>query len=133
MVLYNRYIPKGNTYERVVVDDTVAPPHPPSPPFPNNPPVQPASGIERERSTPTAGTAAPGGLFGSNSALKGLSSLFGSGDGTSGGLGALLKQFKLDSLDTGDILLMLILLFLFLEGDNLELVITLGLLLLMGL
>lgn len=132
MVLYNRYIPKGNTYERVVVDDTVSQPHPPSPPFPN-PPVQTASGIERERSTPTAGTAAPGGLFGGNSALKGLSSLFGSGDGTSGGLSALLKQFKLDSLDTGDILLMLILLFLFLEGDNLELIITLGLLLLMGL
>lgn len=45
----------------------------------------------------------------------------------------VLKQFSVDSLDTGDILLVLIILFLFLEGDNLELVITLGLMLLLGL
>ena len=48
-------------------------------------------------------------------------------------LGGLLKHFSLDKLDSGDILLMFILLFLFLEGDNLELVITLGLMLLLGL
>ena len=40
---------------------------------------------------------------------------------------------KLDDLDVGDILLILILLFLFLEEDNTEIVITLGLMLLMGL
>lgn len=55
----------------------------------------------------------------------------------SGGLSQLLegitKHFSLESIDTGDILLVLILLFLFLEGDNLELVITLGLMLLLGL
>lgn len=45
----------------------------------------------------------------------------------------ILKQFSAESLDTGDILLVLIILFLFLEGDNLELVITLGLMLLLGL
>lgn len=54
-----------------------------------------------------------------------------------GGLSKLLhsvkKQFHTDHLDTGDILLVLIILFLFLEGDNLELVITLGLMLLLGL
>ena len=54
-----------------------------------------------------------------------------------GGLGQLLsgvlKHFSLESFDTGDILLVLIILFLYLEGDNLELVITLGLLLLRGL
>ena len=55
-----------------------------------------------------------------------------------GGLGQLLdgvtKHFKLENFDTGDILLVLIILFLYLEdGDNLELVITLGLLLLLGL
>lgn len=54
------------------------------------------------------------------------------------GLGQLLdgvmKHFKLENFDTGDILLVLIILFLYLEdGDNLELVITLGLLLLLGL
>ena len=48
-------------------------------------------------------------------------------------LGGLRKHFSLESLDTGDILLMLIILLLYLDGDNLELVITLGLMLLLGL
>ena len=47
------------------------------------------------------------------------------------GLGGLLKGLKLDELDTGDVLLLLILLFLFLDDreENLELLITLGLML----
>ncbi|HPE16357.1 MAG TPA: hypothetical protein PK597_05325 [Oscillospiraceae bacterium] len=49
------------------------------------------------------------------------------------GISGLLKKLKLDDIDTGDVLLLLILLFVFLEGDNLELVVALGLLLLMGL
>jgi hypothetical protein len=129
MILYNRYIPKGNTYERVVVDDTPLPPHPSSPPFP--PPPAPGPKPPPNKAPEPSLLS---GLFGGSSPLKGLSSLFGSGDSAGGGgLGSLLKQFKLDSLDTGDILLVLIILFLFLEGDNLEVVITLGLLLLMGL
>ena len=48
-------------------------------------------------------------------------------------LGGVLKHFSLKNFDTGDILLVLIILFLYLEGDNLELVITLGLMLLLGL
>lgn len=49
------------------------------------------------------------------------------------GLSSLLKSLKLDDLDTGDVLLLLILLFLFLDDreDNLELLITLGLMLLL--
>lgn len=49
------------------------------------------------------------------------------------GLSALLKGLKLDDLDTGDVLLLLILLFLFLDDreDNLELLITLGLMLIL--
>ncbi len=49
------------------------------------------------------------------------------------GLGGLLKGLKLDDLDTGDVLLLLILLFLFLDDreDNLELLITLGLMLIL--
>lgn len=55
-------------------------------------------------------------------------------DGIAGMLGGLLKNVRLEELDSGDILLVLILLFLFLESDdNLELVITLGLLLVFGL
>ena len=48
-------------------------------------------------------------------------------------LSGFLKKTSLSNLDSGDILLALIILFLFLEGDNLELVITLGLMLLLGL
>ena len=55
-------------------------------------------------------------------------------DGVIGGLSGLLKNFYPEKLDSGDILLVLILVFLFLErDDNLELVITLGLLLIFGL
>ena len=58
--------------------------------------------------------------------------LFGRGEG-GGGISALLKALKLDSLDSGDILLLLIVLFLLVEGDDIELVIALGLVLIMGL
>ena len=63
---------------------------------------------------------------------EGAGSPFSSGDG-SGGLSGLLKALKLEDIDPGDILLLLIILFLLVEGDDLELVIALGLVLLMGL
>lgn len=50
-----------------------------------------------------------------------------------GGLDQLLTLLHLENLDSGDILLILIILLLLVEGDNLELVITLGLMLLLGL
>ncbi len=49
-------------------------------------------------------------------------------------LNGLLQSLNLEGVDSGDILLVLIILFLLLEGDdNWELVITLGLLLILGL
>ena len=49
------------------------------------------------------------------------------------GLTGLLKGLNLEDLDTGDVLLLLILLFLFLDDreNNLELLITLGLMLIL--
>ena len=48
------------------------------------------------------------------------------------GLGGLLKGLTFEELDTGDVLLLLILLFLFLDREeNLELLITLGLMLIL--
>ena len=49
------------------------------------------------------------------------------------GLEGLWRALKLEDLDTGDVLLLLILLFLFLDDreDNLELLITLGLMLIL--
>ncbi|MCI8478219.1 MAG: hypothetical protein HFE97_07715 [Oscillospiraceae bacterium] len=110
--MYNRYIPNGATYTRVVMDDgppdrpleasqavTTPPPQPPIQPEGPPPDPKPAPQPEVKKS----------------------------------GLAGLLQGLKLDSLDTGDILLLLILLFLFLEGDDTELLITLALLLLLGL
>ena len=48
------------------------------------------------------------------------------------GIAGILKEFGLGELDSGDLLLMLILLLVFLEGDSTELVITLALMLLLG-
>ena len=107
--MYNRYIPQGGTYTRVRVDDASPPPaQAPAPPPPADAPL-------RGRSLPE------------------LSSLlFGRGE-QGGGVSGLLKALKLDDLDSGDILLLLIVLFLLVEGDDLELVIALGLVLIMGL
>lgn len=44
-----------------------------------------------------------------------------------------MKTLHLDKIDSGDILLLLIMLYLLVEGDDLELVIALGLVILMGL
>ena len=59
-----------------------------------------------------------------------LNALFG---GDKGGINGILKVLRLEELDSGDILLILIILLLLVEGDDMELVITLGLLLLLGL
>ena len=48
-------------------------------------------------------------------------------------LSGLLKTLRLDSLDSGDVLLLLILLYLLVEGEDIDLVIALGLVLFMGL
>ena len=114
--MYNRYIPEGTAYRRVVVDDG------------------PGTGPSRPRSAPPGGQGTdrprrepPGPGGGGQDPLSGL--LGGAGRG----LGSLLDALRLGDLDTGDLLLMLIVLLVLLEGDDLELVITLGLLLLMGL
>ena len=110
--MYNRYIPQGGTYTRVRVDDAPPPPA-------HEPPPPPAG------DAPQKGRGFP--------ELSSL--LFGHGDHgeQGGGVSGLLKALKLDDLDSGDILLLLIVLFLLVEGDDLELVIALGLVLIMGL
>ena len=49
------------------------------------------------------------------------------------GLDSLLSALNLQGLDSGDLLLLLIILLLLVEGDNLEIVITLGLMLVLSL
>lgn len=84
-----------------------------------------------QASGPSGGNRAPQGPKQPQSTQK--DPLSGPASGLSGLLAGLRKQDLFSRFDTGDILLVLIILFLFLEGDNLELVITLGLMLLFGL
>lgn len=101
--MYNRYIPEETSFT----------------------PVPPSHGTpagERSRGQPVS--------FRLPEFLSGREGgLFKGGEGLSG----LLKSFHLDNLDSGDILLLLILLYLLVEGDDMDLVIALGLVLLMGL
>lgn len=89
---------------------------------------EPEAPREPDRKTPPSRREPPQDSAGKESPLLGE---------LTGGLSQLLsgvrKHFSLENLDAGDILLVLIILFLYLEGDNLELVITLGLMLLLGL
>ena len=158
--MYNRYIPDDADYTQVVEE---APPRPaeeagrereqqtsPSGGQPRRPGPQPA---QEENPGPGLGqgqnqgqTQSPFGAAGFRlpqflSGKDGLTSLFSGKDGLTslfsgkegGGLSSLLKALHLENVDTGDILLLLIILFLLVEGDDLELVIALGLVLLMGL
>lgn len=110
--MYNRYIPNGTAYTRVSEED--------APPFRGG---QASGGGQGPGQPPPSGQnrcpPPPGGPAKEGKAASWLS--------------GLLRSFKLDDLDTGDILLLLIVLFLFVDGDDLELIITLGLLLLLGL
>lgn len=103
--MYNRYIPEDSTY-------TWAEPEP----------QPPLGGGEAGR---RSGLHFPDFLKGKD----GLSLL----DSGREGLSGLLKTLHLENLDMGDVLLMLIVLYLLVEGDDMELVIALGLVLLMGL
>ncbi|MCD8382560.1 MAG: hypothetical protein LUC30_06545 [Clostridiales bacterium] len=86
-------------------------------------PVEP-DGPQGEPSRPSSGgSAGAGGLF---SALRGLLS----GDG---GIDRLLDRLGVSRLDKGDILLILILIYLFRESEDDEWLIILALILLMGL
>ena len=74
-----------------------------------------------------------GGLGAFLNGREGLGALFSSGREGEGVLTGALKSLGLEGIDAGDILLLLIILLLLAEGDDLELVIALGLVLLMGL
>lgn len=109
--MYNRYIPEDESY--TPVEPPAPAPRPPRPP---------------ERPSGSASVRLPDFL---NLGGGSLSRLFSGGEG--GGLSGLLKTLHLDRFDSGDVLLLLILLYLLVEGDDMELVIALGLALLMGL
>lgn len=135
--MYNRYISDENTYTRVTDEDqdsngagtgeagpeaSASPPKEPKYVRAGGPAHNPAGG---------SNSFFPGGEVLDKLKLGKLGELF--DREKSGGMGGLLEALGLEELDSGDILLLLIILFLLLEGDNLDLIITLGLILLLGL
>ena len=120
--MYNRYIPNGASYTRVRVEEPVE--SSPGTSQAREPHQKARPGDHRSQHTGRPGSSGTAGFF--------LPSFL-TGEGGSGGLGGLLKALKLEDLDSGDLLLLLIVLLLLWEGDDLELVIALGLVLILGL
>lgn len=120
--MYNRYIRNDNgSYTRIPEED----PHTqPPPPPPNRPPEPPPEGPppppEERPHQPGPGRPppSPGGSGRSN-------------DGLTGFLQHILDQLHLDHVDTGDLLLLALLFFLFREDADEELLVALGLLLIL--
>lgn len=118
--MYNRYIPHGTGYARVTEEE------------------QENGRQTTKRQTRDVERQKTGGMSNSSRAANqagpklGQFGSFFAGEDKNAGMAGILKALKLDELDSGDILLVLIMLLLFLEGDNIELVITLGLMLLLS-
>lgn len=112
--MYNRYVPGQDGYTRVVVDEEPA----------------------QKKHTAQTEKRHTNGMGKTQDLLRNLTSSFGMFDGMenkNAGIAGILKGLHLEGVDSGDVLLLLIILLVFLEGDNTELVITLGLMLLLGL
>ena len=123
--MYNRYIPGANGHTRIAVEED-APRH-----------QRTGEHATRQKQTQSRqkngeysqqGSRTPQDIFRN---LTGTLNFFG-GEDKNAGMAGILKSLHLEDLDSGDILLLLIVLLLFLEGDNMDLVITLGLMLLLG-
>ena len=110
--MYNRYIPNGAVYTRVAMDDD----EPRRPKRDTPPPRHEFQERAQSPSKPHPNQSPSGLLDGAQSSLK-----------------SLISSLGLEKLDSGDLLLLLILLLLLKEGDDLEMIIALGLTLLMGL
>jgi hypothetical protein len=132
--VYNRYIPDGVSYTRVTESDSAPPESAPPQPEKNG---ERQDSLEQERPTPVQTEIGPAKSGGGSrrpsfwSGKESLTSLFSGRE--RGGLSHLLQTLHLEDIDTGDVLLLLIVLYLLVEGDDLELVIALGLVLIMGL
>ena len=121
--MYNRYIPGSGGYTRVVIEE-------------DDRSAVYEKKQERAQSAPQSGRQSDrhARREGGRPQDKWKHPLnFLDGEDKNAGIAGILKALHLEELDSGDILLLLIILFVFLEGDNIELVITLGLMILMGL
>lgn len=127
--MYNRYIPADTDFFPVGEE----PPVPPEP-VRETPDREGEGQSRRQGPLPASAGAGPlklPGFLGGGELSGGLTSLLKKRD--RGGFSSLLKSIGLENIDAGDVLLLLIILYLLVEGDDLELVIALGLVLIMGL
>lgn len=119
--MYNRYIRGDNgVYTRISEEETRPPEGTPPPPggAPEQPEQGPPPGQGAARQGPPPGPAPPFGGPGRT-------------DGLTGFLRHMLDQLHLDHVDTGDLLLLALLFFLFREDADDELLAALGLLLIL--
>lgn len=127
--MYNRYVPGNGGYTRVVVEEDRSHDSSGRREAAQNQRQRPGQG---HRHTNTGGrkkSGTPQDLFRNLTAPLGF---FGGEENKNAGIAGILKGLHLEDVDSGDVLLLLIILLVFLEGDNTELVITLGLMLLLG-
>ena len=128
--MYNRYIRgSGGQYRRVPVPDPPQPGPPPGPPPPGPPPGPPPPGPP-----PEGGGYQP--FSHSGGPRYGYSSGGGPQEGPpppkgEGFLSGILRRLNLENIDTGDLLLILILILLFKDGEDEEMLIALGLMLIL--
>ena len=141
--MYNRYVRNDNgSYDRIPQEDAKAPNGPQAPPSPPPPPpppqkqerpeMPPLPHGEAHRQTPPHGEAhrqTPPHGEAHQSPPRGSPPPH--PDGLSGFLRHFLDQFHLDHVDTGDLLLLGLLFFLFREDADDELLMALGLLLIL--
>ena len=127
--MYNRYVRNDNgTYTRIPEESQAPPPtgrethahheYAPSPPPDDGSPGTAEPGRHQSRSSgdPPPPPSSPGGPF---------------SDGLNSFLRHILDQLHLDHVDTGDLLLLILLFFLFREDADEELLVALGLLLIL--
>lgn len=119
--MYNRYVPGSGGYTRVVMDESER--------------TTKHTGEQNRKTSQSREYRAHKSGGGAQDLFQNLSTplRFLGGEDKNAGIAGILKSLHLEDLDSGDILLLLIILLVFLEGDNIELVITLGLMLLLGL
>lgn len=124
--MYNRYIRNDQgVYTRIPEEEPRRPQAPPPPPGgPESPHTGDGPGAGASHAPPGGGQHPP------HTDVPPPQD-DGRGDSLTGLLRRLLDQFHLNSLDTGDLLLLAILYFLFREGADEELLVALGLLLIL--
>ena len=124
--MYNRYIRNDQgVYTRIPEEESRRPQAPPPPPGgPESPHTGDGPGAGASHAPPGGGQHPP------HTDVPPPQD-DGRGDSLTGLLRRLLDQFHLNSLDTGDLLLLAILYFLFREGADEELLVALGLLLIL--